>query len=79
MNIISDTFESGGINNRAAIIADTNTFLIDRIIALSKSMLLTLGESLYILSISFNVQSTVAKSDKIIGLPTVPDNPWARL
>ena len=61
MNIISDTFESGGINNRAAIIADTNTFLIDRIIALSKSMLLTLGESLYILSISFNVQSTVAK------------------
>ena len=61
MNIISDTFESGGINNRAAIIADTNTVLIDRIIALSKSMLLTLGESLYILSISFNVQSTVAK------------------
>ena len=61
MNIISDTFESGGINNRAAIIADTNTFLIDRIIALSKSMLLTLGESLYILSISFNIQSTVAK------------------
>lgn len=61
MNIISDTFESGGINNRAAIIADTNTFLIDRIIALSKSMLLTLGESLYILSISLNVQSTVAK------------------
>lgn len=61
MNIISDTFESGGINNRAAIIADTNTFLIDRIIAMSKSMLLTLGESLYILSISFNVQSTVAK------------------
>ena len=61
MNIISDTFESGGINNRAAIIADTNTFLIDRIIALSKSMLLTLGESLYILSISFTVQSTVAK------------------
>lgn len=61
MNTISDTFESGGINNRAAIIADTNTFLIDRIIALSKSMLLTLGESLYILSISFNVQSTVAK------------------
>lgn len=61
MNIISDTFESGGINNRAAIIADTNTFLIDRIIALPKSMLLTLGESLYILSISFNVQSTVAK------------------
>ena len=61
MNIISDTFESGGINNRAAIIADTNTFLIDRIIALSKSMLLTLDESLYILSISFNVQSTVAK------------------
>ena len=61
MNIISDTFESGCINNRAAIIADTNTFLIDRIIALSKSMLLTLVESLYILSISFNVQSTVAK------------------
>ena len=61
MNIISDTFESGGINNRAAIIADTNTFLIDRIIALSKSMLLTLGERLYILSLSFNVQSTVAK------------------
>ena len=61
MKIISDTFESGGINNRAAIIADSNTFLIDRIIALSKSMLLTLGESLYILSISFNVQSTVAK------------------
>ena len=61
MKIISDTFESGGINSRAAIIADSNTFLIDRIIALSKSMLLTLGESLYILSISFNVQSTVAK------------------